>query len=173
MDNEELQEEQTNASAGSTTPSSVGLYSVAVSSQITETLITTLVEKCETNIEPLQIVQYSITGQLYMQIIGEPRKSYSVICYGTESQRTSLETAWYGGMIIKVVFDGGTSVCYGRIVEYSKERLGETQLFDGTGWNTYYKMELKLGHMSTPQPTPPEPTEPTDPSEETEPQETT
>lgn len=167
MDNEIIQN-------GPVTLPSIGLYSVIVGTQITETLLTTLVEKCETNIEPYQIVNYSITGQLYMQIIGEPRKSYSVTCHATKSQMESIETAWYVGALIKVVTDGGTSVCYGRIIECSRERLGDNSnlFFDGTGWNEYYKMELKLGHMSTPQPTPPEPTEPTDSSEEPETQET-
>ena len=116
----------------------------------TSTSITPIVESCEMNQELNQVVTYSTAGTMYMQIIGQPRKSYSVVCYATRTQVVSIETAWSSGNLIRITMTGGTY--YGYVIEFSKNPVFEQNnlAFDGTAYNEYYKVELKLAYAAQP-----------------------
>lgn len=118
----------------------------------TSTSITPIVESCELNQEINQVVTYSTNGTPYMQIIGNPRKSYSVICYATRTQVSLIETAWANGNLIRITMTSGTY--YGYIFEFSKSPVFDKNnlVFDGSGYNEYYKIELKLMFSFGPSP---------------------
>ena len=114
------------------------------------TSITPIVESCELNQELNQVVTYSTAGTAYMQIIGQPRKSYSVVCYATRTQVISIETAWASGNLIRITMSSGTY--YGYIAEFSKNPVFDQNnlAFDGVDWNEYFKIELKLIYATAP-----------------------
>lgn len=112
--------------------------------------LTALVESCECNNELNQVVMYSRTGTAYMQIIGGPRKAYSVVCHATRSEVTNIETAWASGHLIRITMTSGTY--YGRIFEFSKNPLfeGNNLAFNGATTEEYFKVELKLTYEAAP-----------------------
>lgn len=115
--------------------------------------ITNAVESCELNQEVRQIVNYARNGTVYLQNLGNPKKSYNVICHATRSQVVLLETAWASGNMLRVnlLNEAGTAdrVCYGRVIEFEKDYLG--YLYDGSSWKDYYKINLKLAYFETAQ----------------------
>ena len=112
--------------------------------------LTDLVESCECNNEVNQVVMYSRSGAAYMQIIGSPKKTYSVVCHATRSEVTNIETAWASGHLIKVTMTSGTY--YGRIFEFSKNALfeGSNLAFNGATTEEYFKVEFKLTYEAAP-----------------------
>lgn len=118
----------------------------ATSSQV----LTALVESCECNSELNQVVMYSRSGTAYVQIIGSPRKTYSIVCHATRTEVTNIETAWASGNLIRVTMSSGTY--YGRIFEFSKNPLfeGNNLAFNGVTQEEYFKVELKLTYETAP-----------------------
>lgn len=121
------------------------LYDVTASQSLTD-----LVESCECNQELNQIVMHSRSGEAYMQIIGSPKKTYSVVCHATRSQVVKIETAWAAGNLIRITMSSGTY--YGRIFEFSKNPLfeGNNLAFNGLTQEEYFKVELKLTYETAP-----------------------
>ena len=89
----------------------------------TATSITPIVESCEESQEVVKVQQYSPSGKAYIQVLGRPRKSYSVQCSVTRVQKTLLEDADAHGDLIKVVVHHG--VYYGYISELKFSTLPE------------------------------------------------
>lgn len=120
------------------------LYDINASSNITN-----IVESCELNIEPNQIVQYSISGDTYMQIIGGPKKKYSVVCYVVRSGISSLEQAWANGNKIRVMMSHGTY--YGYIMDLTIDPVFDHMnlAFDGKSYKEYFKVELTLAYTTS------------------------
>lgn len=114
------------------------------------TLITNAVESCESADEINQVLNYARDGTVYLQIIGSPRKAYDVICHATRIQEALLESAWASGNLLRVTmsYDGTTRIAYGRIIELDKDYIGNR--WDGTEWEDYYKLTLKLAYSPAP-----------------------
>lgn len=146
MDNEELQEQTTEEALG------IGLYGVIIFPSVVKTLITPIVERCELKIDVDRIVSYSRDGTIYIQAVSPRKRTYSVVCYGTKTQTETVENEFYYGSLICIILSGGESEYYGRILEFNKERMFEENniAFDGTSWEEYYKMELKLAYEDAP-----------------------
>jgi hypothetical protein len=121
------------------------MYDVTASQSLTP-----IVESCECNQEINQVVMHSRSGDTYMQIIGGPRKTYSVVCYVTRAQVTNIETAWQYGNLIRITMSSGTY--YGRIYEFSKNPLfdGNNMVFNGSTYEEYFKIEMRLTYESAP-----------------------
>lgn len=116
----------------------------------TSTTLTNLVESCEVNQELNQVVNYSRSGKMYMQILGDPKISYSVVCYAKREEVTNIESAWALGQLIKITISHGTY--YGIIYEYNKNPVVDkvNMVFDGSENAEYFKIELKLGYCEEP-----------------------
>ena len=114
------------------------------------TKLTSIIESWNLEQEINQVTKYSRDGTFYMQIIGDPRKRYDLICYAKRAEATNIEAAWASGKQIRFISYGLTHVYigYGRIVEYSKDPvLDQNNLtFDGTSWEEYYKITLSLNY---------------------------
>lgn len=110
------------------------------------TSITNAVESCELKQEVRQIINYSRTGTVYIQMTSLPTKTYEVVCHATRAQVTLLETSWASGNLLRVNMlneeRNADRICYGRIIEFDKEFLGN--LFNGAECKDYYKINFKM-----------------------------
>ena len=105
-------------------------------STVTPTLLTRIVESCESSESLNQIVNYSRDGTAYIQIIGSPKVSYDVVCYVPRSGLANIETAWHEGRLIRIQMSHGTY--YGIIIEYQKIVLPQD----------YFQVTLKLAKQT-------------------------
>lgn len=116
------------------------LYDISASQ-----LITNIVESCEPESELNQIVNYNRNGEVYIQIIGNPKVVYDVVCYIPRSMVSTLETGWSSGNIYRITMSHGTY--NGRIIELSKDYI--YNVFDGTTRQDYCKVNLKLAKWAS------------------------
>lgn len=115
--------------------------------EITHASLTNIVESCEEAQEVNQIVNYARDGTTFLQILGSPKKKYTVICYATRTQEALIESAWASGNMLKVTMsgeNGNSRLSYGRIIELQKDLMAN--MWDGVARRDYYKVTLTLLH---------------------------
>ena len=75
-------------------------------------VITEIVATCESRQQTKKIITNSLSGLTYIQAIGKPIVTYSVICYVTDEGRRKLLTADSDVHLIKVTMRHGVYTGY-------------------------------------------------------------
>ena len=95
-----------------------------------ERFITALVGICEEVQTVNRITSQSIDGNVYLQIIGSPVKTYNVTACVRRSEKALLEQAEANGDLMRVTMSHG--VYYGRIISLSFGERRPQDWFEAT-----------------------------------------